>query len=243
MSTKSAYYNGFWRIMWHWRLEQWLLKIQLCTHRNKLYYTHILYSKEGSSFLLNCNYISQYNCFYFFIKNSHETLNIDSRKQRWISLNAYFKELVSFRLRIITYFSGSAHSNVHIVQQFYLRDKQTPAVSGFFLYIWLDCVTHVQPGLWDEFFKWTDKQKHYHSSAAEKDGTRFLYYLKSSVLLKTKLNSCGWIGTCFFFSSFLMFVSFVCSSVRVYNKSLNHMIVELECLQIQMNKTMLEKNI
>ncbi len=133
------------------------------------YIIHIYYIQiEGSSFLLNCNYISQYNCFYFFIKNSHETLNIDSRKQRWISLNAYFKELVSFRLRIITYFSGSAHSNVHIVQQFYLRDKQTPAVSGFLLYNWLDCVTHVQPCLWDEFFKWTDKQKHYHSSAAEK---------------------------------------------------------------------------
>ncbi len=28
----SAYYNDFWRNMWHWK---WLLKIKLCHHRNK----------------------------------------------------------------------------------------------------------------------------------------------------------------------------------------------------------------
>ncbi len=36
LSPKSAYYNDFRRIIWHWRLEEWLQKIQLCHHRNKL---------------------------------------------------------------------------------------------------------------------------------------------------------------------------------------------------------------
>ncbi len=30
LSSKSAYYHDFIRIMWHWRLAEWLLKI----HRN-----------------------------------------------------------------------------------------------------------------------------------------------------------------------------------------------------------------
>ncbi len=33
----AAYYNDFWRIMWHWRLNVMILKNQLCRHRNKLY--------------------------------------------------------------------------------------------------------------------------------------------------------------------------------------------------------------
>ncbi len=29
LSSDSAYKNDFWRIMWHWRVEQWLLKFSL----------------------------------------------------------------------------------------------------------------------------------------------------------------------------------------------------------------------
>ncbi len=38
LSIKLAYQNYFWRIMWHWWLEYWLLKNQLCHHRNTFYF-------------------------------------------------------------------------------------------------------------------------------------------------------------------------------------------------------------
>ncbi len=49
----------FWRILWHWRMEKWLMKIQLFHHRNKI----CLKINWNWKNVLNCNSILQYYCF------------------------------------------------------------------------------------------------------------------------------------------------------------------------------------
>ncbi len=41
LNSKASYQNYFWKIMWHWKLEWWLLKIQLCKHRKILILKYI----------------------------------------------------------------------------------------------------------------------------------------------------------------------------------------------------------
>ncbi len=43
LSHKTVYYMYFWRIMWHRRLEEGLLKNQLCHHRNKLHFKIMIF--------------------------------------------------------------------------------------------------------------------------------------------------------------------------------------------------------
>ncbi len=58
LSRKSAYYNDFWRIMWHWRLVLWS-ESSAFHLRNKLNLTINSHRKH----ILNCNNISQYYSF------------------------------------------------------------------------------------------------------------------------------------------------------------------------------------
>ncbi len=50
-----------------------MLKIQLCHHRNKLHLKYI-YLMENSSFILNCNNISQYCYFYHMFDQTNAAL-------------------------------------------------------------------------------------------------------------------------------------------------------------------------
>ncbi len=50
MDFIGLFYNDFWMIMWRWRLELWLLKIQL--HQRNIFYIYLSNQKAVIKLLL-----------------------------------------------------------------------------------------------------------------------------------------------------------------------------------------------
>ncbi len=87
LNTNSTYWNYFWRIVWHWRP-----KIQLCHHRNKLYFKIYIQTEKLVEIIFSIktsNIISQHCKFTVFYHINAALLSIKDFKKK----HSYLKKL------------------------------------------------------------------------------------------------------------------------------------------------------